>query len=404
MNPVPPPGHDRNEQTPPEIPAGFSYSHNGVDTRRTPPKHCSERERGDAGCTHPACHREAVQDDVDALDWLDRPEPDTSLDIEKHPCNEDGSVCDCRLPDDWIPSPEWRVPPISDAEARFWHSGHARERQAVYEAYRAMGRHRPLHRFVNCGSDVRVLVRARIGDDIAFRLSSNRCRDRFCPLCARCRSTTLAANVSALIESRHATVRLITLTLRHSDTPLRDQLKRLTQSFNALKRRDFWTQHVVGGVMFTEIKIGRDNRWHVHCHIMAEGSYISSQELSQQWHAVTGDSPVVDVRAVKDVKTAAGYIAKYGSKPCDRSVLFSPQRLIEAIAALRGTRLCTTFGEWRGHKLTAPPKDSSSEGWAVVGSLNSLVTSDWWEAFQILKPEWAERVKRCIKLREPPSG
>ena len=90
---------------------------------------------------------------------------------------------------------------------------------------------------------------------------------------------------------------MITLTLRHSDTPLRDQIKRLSQCFNNLKRREWWKSRVKGGVMFTELKIGRDNKWHVHCHIIAESSYLPNHELSQEWHAVTGDSPVVDVLA-----------------------------------------------------------------------------------------------------------
>ena len=328
----------------------------------------------------------------------------TSLDIEKHPCNADDDVDDDRLPDEYLPPPEWQVPPISREESKFWHSSHQRERKAVYEAYHSMGRHRPLHRFVNCGSDVRVFVRRRIGDEFQVRVASCRCRDRFCPLCARCRSTILASNVATLIRERKCTVRLITLTLRHSDTPLKDQLARLTSSFNNLKRRAWWKARVVGGVMFTEIKIGRDNRWHVHCHIIAEGEYLANADLSREWHAVTGDSPVVDVRAVRDVETAAGYIAKYGSKPCDRSVIFQRSRLTEAIAAMKGTRTCTTFGEWRGKKLSACDEDTDNVGWFQIGTLNSVRDSEWWPVVVALRPDIAKRIEECVRNPKTSSG
>lgn len=149
--------------------------------------------------------------------------------------------------------------------------------------------------------------------------------------------------------------------------------------------------------MFTEIKIGRDNRWHVHCHILAEGKFIDTNDLSREWHAVTGDSPVVDIRAVESVEKAAGYIAKYGSKPCDRSVIFQPSRLIEAIEAMHGARTCTTFGEWRGKRLSACSDDTDNVGWERVGTLQNIQQSEFWEIIVQVKPELAERVRRIWK-------
>lgn len=151
--------------------------------------------------------------------------------------------------------------------------------------------------------------------------------------------------------------------------------------------------------MFTEIKLGRDSRWHVHCHIIAEGTWMDSAELSAEWHAVTGDSPVVDIRAVKDIETASAYIAKYGSKPCDRSVIFQPSRLIEAIEAMHGSRTCTTFGEWRGKRLSASSDDTDNVGWERVGTIDSIMSSEWWPLIQALKPEMAERIIKCTARR-----
>jgi hypothetical protein len=328
----------------------------------------------------------------------------TSLDSENQTCNDDENDENCKLPDDYPPSPEWQFPPISGREARFWHSSHQRERKAIYHALRTMGKYRQIHTFVNCGSDVRVLFRLRIGDVPQIRLAANRCKNRFCPLCSRCRSTVFAANVSALIRERACRVRMVTLTLRHSDTPLRDQIRRLTQCFNNLKRRSWWKDKVSGGVMFTELKIGKDGRWHVHCHIIAESSFLPIHELSNEWHAVTGDSPIVDVREIESPEKAGGYVAKYGSKPCDPSVLYSPEKLIEAIEALKGVRLATTFGEWRGKKLTSSSDDTDNVGWEEIGTLHSIMTTEWWPWLKRIRPDMAERIEQCSLRFNKPSG
>jgi hypothetical protein len=147
--------------------------------------------------------------------------------------------------------------------------------------------------------------------------------------------------------------------------------------------------------MFTELKIGRDGLWHVHCHIIAEGEYLPQAELSSEWHAVTGDSPVVDVRDVADADVAAGYVAKYGSKPCDPSVLYSHERLCEAMIALKGVRLATTFGGWRKAKLSSPSDDNDEIGWEQIGTLASVMTTEWWPLLKQLRPELAERIEKC---------
>lgn len=192
---------------------------------------------------------------------------------------------------------------------------------------------------------------------------------------------------------------MVTLTLRHSDTPLRDQIKRLTVCFNNLKRREWWKSRVKGGVMFTELKIGRDDKWHVHCHIIAESDYLPNHELSHEWHAVTGDSPVVDVREIQNAESAAGYVAKYGSKPCDPSVIYSPERLKTAIEALKGVRLATTFGTWRGERLSKSSDDTDNKGWEQIGTLSAIMDTEWWPVLCQIRPDMAERIVLCQQRR-----
>lgn len=164
---------------------------------------------------------------------------------------------------------------------------------------------------------------------------------------------------------------MLTLTLRHSRTLLVDQIKRLYVCFNNLRRRQAWRDHVVGGVAFLELKVSeRDDLWHVHLHVLCEGSFWDQREISREWHAVTGDSSIVDVRRVQDGPLAAVYVTKYVTKPADNSVFARREKLDEIICSLRGTKLCLPFGTWRSLKLMEKPK--ADVAWISVGSISNL--------------------------------
>jgi hypothetical protein len=64
------------------------------------------------------------------------------------------------------------------------------------------------------------------------------------------------------------------------------------------------------------------------------------------------------------------YITKYASKPLDPTVVRVPDRLDEAVVALKGKRLCMTFGLWRGYKLTEPPESGT---WIQLGTLDEIL-------------------------------
>jgi hypothetical protein len=108
-----------------------------------------------------------------------------------------------------------------------------------------------------------------------------------------------------------------------------------------------------------ELKVGeRDGLWHAHLHCLVNGSFIDQRTLSTEWHSVTGDSSIVDVRAVPDAGHAARYVAKYATKPADASVYKSQDHLDEMICSLSKRRLCLTWGTWRGVDLDAPIEDN----------------------------------------------
>lgn len=263
--------------------------------------------------------------------------------------------------------PEYASQPATTQETSFRHSGWAARRQLVWDAYSRLHLNgAKMDRFRECGSGL-WLQRSSDGQDL--RLSCNCCHDRMCIPCRTTLGARISRNATALILKQ--TTRFLTLTLRHSHTPLRDQIDRLLRSFLELRRRIYWKANVKGGAAFLEIKVSEfDGLWHPHLHILITGQWMDAREISREWLAVTGDSSIVKIKSIPDPQSTAAYVTKYVTKVIDHSVFHDPDKLDECILALRGRRLCFTIGDWRGHKLDAIPKDDKV--WVNVGDLYSL--------------------------------
>jgi hypothetical protein len=268
-------------------------------------------------------------------------------------------------------SSEWDThPPITELESTFRHSGWAARRRQVWAAFNRLGvSQRKLEAFADCGNSCFVQV-SPAGDDV--RLTCNQCHDRHCLACAAAKGARIAANINAHIAGR--AIKMVTLTQRASETPLRDQITAILRDFAALRRRKVCRRCFTGGAAFLEIKIGENSGlWHVHLHILVEGAYLDQKTLSAEWLAVTGASFIVHIEAVRDHGHAAAYVTKYVTKPASAQVYNTPARLDEFIGALKGRRLCATFGTWRGLKLD--DQEPPPEGFICAGSLDSLVSA-----------------------------
>lgn len=169
------------------------------------------------------------------------------------------------------------------------------------------------------------------------------CRDRMCPLCQHHRGRDVATRVRAAVAMMNAP-RFLTLTLKHSDTPLADQLDRLYQCFRDLRKTDAWKQHVRGGVGSLEVKRSNDGtRWHPHLHLLIDGVYWAHASIRDEWARITGDSTIVHIEACPDRDAAARYISTYIAKPADLHA-WQQAWLVEYALALSGRRLLVTFG------------------------------------------------------------
>lgn len=105
--------------------------------------------------------------------------------------------------------------------------------------------------------------------------------------------------------------------------------------------------------------IDRHGGWHVHLHVLIVGRFWAQREISSEWLAVTGDSSVVDIRALPRER-AVNYAAKYVGKGIDSGVEQKPEAFVEAIKALKGRRMLIVFGEWMG-KLSEEIDDDSGD-------------------------------------------
>ena len=250
---------------------------------------------------------------------------------------------------EWAPHPDFRSEPATPAEETFRHSGWQSRHRQVYRAFSRL--HLPatrMDRFAECGAGLWIGVDANDGDLV---LSCNRCHDRWCVPCGTERARVVSDQLAIAMEGKFS--RFITLTRRANHTPLVEQLNSLYACFNRLRERSFWKHNITGGAYFCEVKIGeRSGLWHVHLHLIVVGHFVDQKALSSEWLAVTQDSSIVDVRAVTGNDHVARYVSKYVTKPADASVFAVDDHLDELIIALRGRRLCGTFGCWSKLKLT----------------------------------------------------
>ncbi|MCK4661119.1 MAG: protein rep [Phycisphaerae bacterium] len=251
--------------------------------------------------------------------------------------------------------------------------------------------------FAECGQNAFVFESVdRPGE---YSVGGSACHDRFCVPCSRDRSRVIAQNVLEQIDSRQG--RFITLTLKSTSEPLRVLLARLTHSFTKLRRTRLWRNKVVGGVAFIEVTWASGSQsWHPHFHCLVEGRYLPRRELSSLWFSITGDSYITDIRFARDNRHVTHYITKYATKCLDHSVLDEPEHLQEAILALKGKRLCLTFGTWRGVCLTKRIEDGT---WIQLGSLAHFLTQASAGDLQAGSILDALEIRYVISERGPPS-
>ncbi len=210
------------------------------------------------------------------------------------------------------------------------------------------------------------------------KVISSRCGLRWCPLCIRTKRYIITGSVKRWLESRKRP-KFLTFTLAHSSAKLSDQIDKLYKSFILLRRRPLFKKAIRGGVWFFQLTISKaDGLYHPHLHCVCDGLYIDKFALSAEWKHCSKSSQIVDIKAVKDTKKVAEYVARYATAPC-RMVDFSDDRQVEVFEALHGRRICGTWGS--GTEIKMKPTEPADTGewvklssfWDVIGWKDSRI-------------------------------
>ena len=260
------------------------------------------------------------------------------------------------------------LPRSTAREIGFRHAGWAGRRKKVEDALAAAGvPKKRLERFTHCGGGCHCWSSP---SEHRLKLSASYCRDRFCVPCGTAKGFLIASNLARLTKGKF--LRFLTLTLRSFGDSLRMTLARLNQYLRTLQATFFWKSHAKGGAIFIEVKRGSQaGGWHVHAHVLLEGRYMPHAEIKHLWHEITRDSFIVHIAPVNDEHGMIGYVTKYVAKPLDATVFDKPADLVECIEALKGARLCRTFGTWRGTELEEKPIDPGD--WIYVAPLEAIM-------------------------------
>lgn len=285
-----------------------------------------------------------------------------------------------------------RQPPASAVELAYRHGWWQEERDELLGSLRRVGSTSALlDRVENCGNDCFVRVHKETQRPA---ISANTCRHRFCKPCAITRANLIGGNLRDRLNARRwEKFAHIVLTLKSRPGDLSDQITRLYKCFRKLRAYrlgtvprspkyrgrmvNWWNHNVRGGAAFCETTLNADESsddfglFHVHLHIVAECRWIPRDDLKSLWKLATGDSEIVWVERIDDKAGAAAEVSKYAAKGIDSAIALSPHKLDELVIAMRGRRLCFTFGAWRGFRLMQTPTFDPNE-WVTIGRLNDI--------------------------------
>lgn len=179
-----------------------------------------------------------------------------------------------------------------------------------------------------------------------------------CPLCAIRRGVKVLSRYldryeSIVAQEPNLKPYMVTLTVKDGKD-LQERFKHLQSSLQKWHKRRHRKNapceaaKAHGAAWSFEIKRGhRSNLWHPHVHcIWLCDTPPDQSAISEQWHAITGDSFIVDVREITPDDPAKGFmeVFKYAVKFSEQD----PEDTFDTYLTLAGKRLIGSFGSFYG--------------------------------------------------------
>lgn len=209
-------------------------------------------------------------------------------------------------------------------------------------------------------------------------VSSNSCKNRFCPVCAyrkaRKDAMSLSVMMTAIKEELNYDYLFLTLTTPNVESEnLIDEINRFNNSFKKLMKRDRFSKINQGYVRKLEVTYNEErNDYNPHFHVVIavkksyfqKAYYINQSEWLENWRQVTGLTGVTEnghdeitQLSIKKVKpgngknstdSAISEIAKYSTK--DSDMVISQEVFDTLYKALKGRQLITFNGIFKEYK------------------------------------------------------
>lgn len=237
-----------------------------------------------------------------------------------------------------------------------------------------------------------------------IKVVEQRCRKRWCPVCARQISAKRVAKYAGAVARMQWPI-FATLTRPNLRTLTLDHIREMRRGFRRLRQRRWWSQAVVGGIASVEIT-NTGKGWHPHLHAILDAKWLAktvpplrpheshrtkaakckqaATEVAAEWaHAMRLPVARVHVKrayGARDIGPSTGdnasiavEVLKYSVKAAD--LIACPEPIGDLIRLLGAARLVSTWGSMYGRKLDDEP-DEGPRPSCECGAHGSLVPDD----------------------------
>lgn len=248
-------------------------------------------------------------------------------------------------------------------------------RTSLQKELREVGLVRQGERYLQCGfGDVLFDCNNSDCEDFgAHTMKKFRCDLRICPTCSEINAKRLkekyAPHINKCKKARSIYdygLRFLTLTISNQED-IGEGITMLYQSITRLRRRKYFKERVNAGLGVIEMKVGFDNKWNIHVHLIIESTFLDMKShkygkkkatFVKEWAKASRDVGVCDVRLLNQKRYkyskngALDYTLDYLSKGQ------SHMNNIEKAVFLRfskGRRIVFSFGKF--YSISNPKYD-----------------------------------------------
>lgn len=185
------------------------------------------------------------------------------------------------------------------------------------------------------------------GHGLKVRLS---CGDRTCP---ECRKKWFGYHFKTLVDlvKTWSKPYFLTLTIKNisDDSFGKNNVRDIRECFGSFRKR---FKRTIRGGFYVVQATNKGNEWHLHLHVLFDGSYFPKELISKAWSEISGGSYIIDIRQVQSPKMAVRYLLS--------DFLQAPRIRAEDRETFnyvfKRSRMVQPFGEYRKIKFKVPYK------------------------------------------------